>query len=215
LAALEGTKPIDLKGATLEGRRFAVLETVAMDDLRDAPRAAFLSAVERLRGAGALVEPIHVPAVADAMALSMILYSPEAYGTWKNEIEAAPDKMFPPILERFRSGAEATASDLIAARQALERYRAEYFAATAEYDAILTPTAPNLPPDIKRLLSDEDYYLTENLLALRNTRIGNLMRCCALSLPTGVPSCGIQLLAPPNTEERLLRIGAAAEAALG
>jgi aspartyl-tRNA(Asn)/glutamyl-tRNA(Gln) amidotransferase subunit A len=30
----------------------------------------------------------------------------------------------------------------------------------------------------------------ENLLCLRNTRIGNLMGLCGLSLPTGVPSTG-------------------------
>jgi aspartyl-tRNA(Asn)/glutamyl-tRNA(Gln) amidotransferase subunit A len=79
---------------------------------------------------------------------------------------------------------------------------------------VLCPTSPILPPNLKRLGSDHDYYVTENLLALRNTRIGNLMGLCALSLPTGVPSCGLQLMAPPNTEEALLRVGVAAEAAL-
>ncbi len=214
LAALEGAKPIDTKGASLKGRRFAVLETIAMDDLRDAPRAAFLSAVERLRNAGALVEPIFVPEVAEAMALSLILYSPEAYGTWKDEIEAAPEKMFAPILERFRGGADAKAHELIAAQKTLARCRDAYYRATAGYDAVLTPTAPNLPPDMERLLSDDEYYVTENLLTLRNTRIGNLMGSCALNLPTGVPSCGLQMLMPPMTEERLLRIGLGAEQAL-
>jgi aspartyl-tRNA(Asn)/glutamyl-tRNA(Gln) amidotransferase subunit A len=65
------------------------------------------------------------------------------------------------------------------------------------------------------LLSDDDYYLTENLLALRNTRIGNLMGLCALTLPTGIPSCGVMLMGHPMHEERLLRLGLAAEAALG
>jgi aspartyl-tRNA(Asn)/glutamyl-tRNA(Gln) amidotransferase subunit A len=36
-----------------------------------------------------------------------------------------------------------------------------------------------------------DYYVAENLLTLRNTRVGNLMGLCGLSLPTGVPSAGI------------------------
>ncbi|MCY4349660.1 MAG: hypothetical protein OXC25_07425, partial [Thiotrichales bacterium] len=58
------------------------------------------------------------------------------------------------------------------------------------------------------------YFATENLLALRNTRIGNLMGVPALTLPTGVPSTGLTLMVPPMREERLLRIGAAAEAAL-
>jgi hypothetical protein len=40
-------------------------------------------------------------------------------------------------------------------------------------------------------MTDDSYYVTENLLALRNTRIGNLMGICALTLPTSQPSCGI------------------------
>ncbi|MGY3438800.1 MULTISPECIES: amidase [unclassified Marinovum] len=214
LAILEGSKPVDLRGASLTGRRFAVLKTVAMDGVRKAPRAAFESAVDRLRGAGALVEAIEVPEVAEALELSAILYSPEAYGTWGAVIEAAPDKMFAPILERFRSGAEATASDLFVAQGILARCKAAYFAATAGYDAVITPTAANLPPDYERLMADPAYYVTENLLALRNTRIGNLMGGCGLNLPTGVPSCGLQMLAPPMAEARLLRLGAAAERAL-
>jgi len=51
-------------------------------------------------------------------------------------------------------------------------------------------------------------------LTLRNTRVGNLMGLCGLSLPTGTPSCGLMMLAPPMAEARLLRLGAAAEAAL-
>ena len=64
-------------------------------------------------------------------------------------------------------------------------------------------------------MQDEAYYVTENLLALRNTRIGNMFGLCALTLPTGHPSCGISLMAGPGQEERLLRSGAAAERALG
>ena len=78
----------------------------------------------------------------------------------------------------------------------------------------LSPTSPILPPNAARLLSDEGYYATENLLTLRNTRIGNLFGLPALTLPTGVPSTGIMLMGHPGGEERLLRLGAAAEAAL-
>jgi len=65
------------------------------------------------------------------------------------------------------------------------------------------------------LMTDEEYYVTENLLSLRNTRIGNLMGLCAVSLPTGVPSCGLMLCGKPFEEERLLRVARAAELALG
>ena len=80
---------------------------------------------------------------------------------------------------------------------------------------ILLPTSPILPPNANRLMTDQDYYVTENLLALRNTRIGNLMDQCVLTLPTSQPSCGLSLMCPPGHEARLLRLGMAAERALG
>ena len=51
--------------------------------------------------------------------------------------------------------------------------------------------------------------------AFRDHLIGNLMGLCGLSLPTGTPSVGAMLLAAPGAENSLLRLGAAAEAALG
>ncbi|MDW3224042.1 MAG: amidase family protein [Paracoccaceae bacterium] len=213
-AAMEGRAPFDLRGATLANKRFAVLETVALQDVRDAPLAAFGNAVEKLKDAGAHVEHIEVPEVETAMAQSTCLYTSEAYGLWRDAIEANPDAMYDEILERFRLGKNHSGPDYVAAWATLDGARLAYGRATAQYDAVLLPTAPILPPNLERLNTDHDYYITENLLALRNTRIGNLMGLCALSLPTGTPSCGIMLMAPPNCEGALLRLGAAAESAL-
>ena len=214
LAALEGGRPADLRGATLKGARFLVLDTYRQD-ARDGPRAAFDDAVAKIRDAGAIVTHGTLPMVDEAMALAAVLFTPEAYGTWGDVIEAAPDKMFDRILERFRSGQDFSGPDVWKAWNTLNRCRAEYAAATAQYDAVLLPTAPILPPDAARLIADQDYYVTENLLALRNTRVGNLMGLCGLSLPTGTPACGLMALAAPMAEARLLRMGAALEVVLG
>lgn len=214
LAALEGGQAADLEGASVEGMSFAMLETVVMDDLREGPRAAYDDAVVRLRAAGARIETVSAPEVAEAMPLSGILFTSEAYGTWGDVIEAAPDKMFPPILERFRSGKDFLAADYVAAWHKLDTLREIWAARVAGYDAVLMPTAPNLPPDAARLMNDDDYYVTENLLALRNTRVGNLMGLCAVTLPTSVPSCGIMLCGQAFGEEKLLRVAKAAETAL-
>lgn len=214
LSALEGSRPVDLRGASLKGLRLGVLQTVVMDDLREAPAKAFEGAVARLREAGAQVEAFASAEVAEAMPMSAVLFTSEAYGTWGREIEAAPDKMFTPIRERFESGKDVLAADYVAAWQRLEALRADWTARVAGFDAVIMPSAPNLPPDAKRLMEDSEYYVTENLLTLRNTRVGNLMGVCAMSLPTGVPSCGIMALGAPFGEERLLRIGKGIEDAL-
>lgn len=129
-------------------------------------------------------------------------------------IEAAPHLMFPEILERFRSGKTFSGPDYVAAWAKLEQIRMEWDQATAGFDGILCPASPILPPNMQRLQDDHDYYVRSNLMALRNTRIGNLMGLCGLSLPTGVPSCGLQILGQPDCEEALLRVGAAVEQAL-
>ena len=211
MAAMDGTTPADLDGASLEGRRFAILDTVATQGVRDGPRIAFEGIVERMRSAGAKITSIMVPEVEEALALSGVLYTGEAYGIWKDVIEARPAKMFPEVLERFRAGAQYSAADYVDAWRRLDAARKAYDHATAGYDAVICPTAPILPPDRDRLKFDGDYFRNENLLALRNTRIGNLMGGCSLSVPTGKPSCGIMLFCPPMMEGRLLRLGAAIE----
>lgn len=214
LAALEGRSAADLRGASLVGRRFAVLDTIAMDDLRDAPAAAFQSALTRLDAAGAKIETIKVPELTEAFSLSGVLYTAEAYGLWRDVIEANPDAMYPEILERFRLGGQHSGADYVSAWATLEKIRMIYDRATAGYDAVLCPSVPILPPNLEQLVADHAFYVSENLLTLRNTRVGNLMGLTALTLPTKTPSCGLMMMTPPNTEEALLRLGAAAEVAL-
>ena len=214
LAVLEGTPAPDLGDATMRGMRLLVPDSVVFDDIRDTPRAAFEAALDRLAAAGARITRAPLPSVEAAMPLSGVLFTGEAYGLWRDVIEARPDAMFRPILERFRSGAEFSAPDYVAAWRELELLRAQYLAETHGYDAAVVPTAPNMPPDAARLMAEHDYYVTENLLTLRNTRIANLMGLCALTLPTGTPSAGIALMSAPMSEARLLRLGVAAQAAL-
>ncbi|MFY0619807.1 amidase [Shimia sp.] len=211
LSVLEGTKPVDLRGASLQGKRFAVLETMALDQVREAPMAGFERALHRIQSAGATLEFLQADEVAEAMALTAPLYTAEAYGEWGEAIEAAPEKMFDQILERFRAGAKISGPEYVAAWHKLEVLRETWEARIAGFDAVLLPTAPILPPNVERLMTDQDYYITENLLALRNTRIGNLMGSAAITLPTGVPSCGLMMMGPAGSEERLLRLAAAAE----
>ena len=213
LSLLEGGKPADLADASLVGVRLLVLEN-GLTNARAEPLAAFEAGVEALGRAGAKIDRAASAAVASALELSGILYASEAYGTWKHLIEASPDKMFAPVRERFRGGKAFLAADYVAAWQRLDTLRAEYQRDTAGYDAVLVPSVPNLPPEVEKLLADEDYFNTENLLALSNTRIGNLMGLAALTLPTTRPHCGLMLMGPPMSEERLLRLGAAAEAPL-
>lgn len=214
VATLEGSKPADLMGASLQGMRLLILDTVAMDDLAPDPAAGFSNAVKRLEAAGAVITHGKVPGVTEAMGMTGILHATEAYAQWRDLVEAAPEKMYPQILDRLRLGRDVPAHVYIATWTRLRALRREYLAATAGYDAVIFPTAAILPPQVERLLADDAYYKAINLIALRNTMIGNRMGLTSVSLPTGVPSCGILFNAAPGADGRLLRIAAAAEKAL-
>lgn len=214
LAALEGGKPADLTGAGIKGARFGVLQSMALDDVREAPMAAYHEALDKLRDAGAILEPFEAPEVARSMAQSAVTFTAEAWGTWGELIETAPEKMFHEILGRFRAGATQNAADFVRAWQILDQCRAEWNARVAHFDAVIIPSAPILPPNVERLVNDHDYYVTENLLALRNTRIGNMLGLSAITLPTGYASCGVILMGKPLGEEALLRVAAGAEPVL-
>jgi len=214
LGALENRPAPDLRGVGLSGARLAVLQTVALDNLREAPARGFEDALARLSRAGARIERLSLPEVTEAMALAGIVFTAEAWGIWKTTIETAPERMFPRILERFQSGANFLACDHVAAWRRLHELRQVWHEATAGYDAVLLPSSPILPPDKERLMSDSDYYVQENLMALRNTRIANLFGLCALTLPSSAPSCGVMFMAAPMQEAKLLRLGTSAEHAL-
>ncbi|MEX0968806.1 MAG: amidase family protein [Paracoccaceae bacterium] len=208
-----GGARVELADCALSTARLLVC-TPALADCEDTIPAAFAASLERLSAAGATIEHAALPMVDEALALSGILFAPEAYAQWGTLIEARPDAMFANVRERFRGGRDVTASDYLRAWARLHELRAAYAAATAGYDAVLAPTAPILPPDAARLLNEPDYFNSRNLMTLRNTRIGNLTGGCALTLPTGTDYCGLMVMAAPYSEGALLRLGMAIEASL-
>ena len=214
LAAMGGPKAPSLAKASLHGTRLAVLEAVALDNCRPAPLAAFEGALAKFEAKGAQISRFTFSGVRRAMELAGCLFVVEAWAEWGQEIEADPDKMYPPVRQRFEAGKGYSGVDYVRGWKELKRIRAEYEALTAGYDAVLIPSSSILPPDRERLLSDDEYFIAENLLALNNTRIGNLLGLCALTLPTPTAGAGIMAMASPFAEPRLLRLGAAMEAVL-
>lgn len=215
MGVLGAEAPVDLAGATLEGRRFLVLEDVeGIGPTVPAVAEAFEDALDRLGAGGARIERGAVREVAEALTLSVPVYTVEAYGEWGEVIEANPDVMFHQILRRFRTGTKFGGPEYVRIWQRLDTLRAAFRRAITGYDAVLMPTTPNLPPNVDRLLADEDYYAEENMLTLRNTRIGNMLALCGISLPTGTPSVGIMAMGQGRADRALLRLGAAMERAL-
>ena len=212
-AALAGARPPDLRGARLAGMRLLVLEGLPFEGIEEAPRAGFEAALARLQAAGVGIDRADL-AMGEAARLMPLLFAPEAYGVWGARIEAAPDLVFAPIRERFRGGRDQPAHEYVAGWERLRELRRAYLARTGGYDAVALPTCAIGPPLRTEVEADADRFAERNLMSLRNTRIASLLGLCAITLPTGTPTVGLMLQAPGGTERRLLRLAAAAEAAL-
>ncbi|MEO0914220.1 MAG: amidase family protein, partial [Pseudomonadota bacterium] len=210
-AVLTASPAIDLGGADLSGLRLLALTGIEGEA---APQAAYEAALARLSAKGATINPLNLPLVEEALDLSGVLFTTEAYATWGETIEAAPDTMAPQVRERFEAGKAHSGVAYARAWQRLAALRQSYHEETAGFDAVLLPTAPILPPEAERLVADAGYFVSRNLLALRNTRVGNLMGLASLTLPTGTAHCGIMAMVAPHRTRHLLRIGAAMEKAL-
>lgn len=213
--AAMGGAAVRLDGADLSGARLLICETVALEDVDDAPASAFENAVARLEVAGARVDRASLPFLSNAFDITAPLYTSEAWAEWREYVERDGDKMFYQVRNRVQAGEAFKAYEFIEAWKGLRALRAAWRDAVAGYDAVVMPSVPILPPKVADLLANDEYYVAQNLRALRNTRIGNLMGLCGISLPTGVPSCGIMLCGLPGTDARLLRLAYAAEVALG
>ncbi|MEO1330381.1 MAG: amidase family protein [Pseudomonadota bacterium] len=218
-AALAAAPTADLRGASLEGRGFAMPLSPVLDDLHPDLAAAFDATLERFRAAGAKIDAVEIPEFAEALQVAATdgaIVNTEGYAVWKDAIEAHPDRIFAQIRERFRSGANYTADQIDRARLRFAALARSYRARLAGYDALLMPTTPNKPPTIETITGDEQAYQRENLAALRLTRLANLFGLCGLTLPTGHAPDGcptaLLLTGAPHEEARLLRLGAAIEA---
>ncbi|MEM7753184.1 MAG: amidase family protein, partial [Pseudomonadota bacterium] len=212
LAALENGAAADLSGASLSGVRLGVLRTQAFNKIEEAPLSAFDGAVKRLQAAGATVVDVDVTAVEEATVLGPTVFPAEAYATWRHRIDVDGDKMYGPVRTRFLQGKTISAADFIGAWRELDCLRLVYAEAVAGFDAVIVPSCPIMPPKVTALEADADFFTERNLMALQNTRIGNLMGLAAVTVPTGTPSCGIMFQG--ESEERLLRLAAASERAL-
>ena len=204
-----GGGSVDLAHASLEGVRFGALQTVVLEGLEDAPRTAYERAVEAIKQAGAFVEPFEFEALNDAFAVAGPLFTAEAYGTWGEVIEASPDTMFDQVRERFRAGKNVAASDFVAGWQKLDQIRHEYALQAARFDGVLLPTAPIMPPNLARLIAEPDYFVETNLMALRNTRVANLLGLCSVTVPAGHKSTGLMINCLPMQDAKALRLAAA------
>ena len=208
----------DLTGAQLSQMKFCVPTGLVWSELEDGIEDAVRGSIETLARAGASMTEMDVPELDEIFTLGAEhggLVTMEGHAEWHERMEAEPDKVYPPILTRFRLGGKASMADYCQLLMDLKKVRASYAARTNGFDAVLMPTSPIAPPVITELEADDEYYRTRNLLSLRNTRTANMLGLCSITLPLGLTPTGspaaLMMHAAGGEDARLLRMAAAAE----
>mgnify|MGYP001367773678 FL=1 len=124
-----------------------------------------------------------------------------------------------PVVQLRVEGAQQVSSvEYLRRKAVLQRCGTDALMVFRDVDVLATPTVA-IPPPLMSELESVEAYGRLNMLALRNTVIANLFGWCALTLPVGLDArglpVGLQLIAPPHAEEKLLAMGMAFEQCLG
>ncbi|MFY3385745.1 amidase [Paracidovorax sp. MALMAid1276] len=182
--------------APLSQYRLAVPSTLFLDGMDATVAHAFERTLDSLRRAGAQIDTIALPAVAEQPAYGFA--APESFAWHRSLLQRAGSRYDPRVRTRIERGASLMAWEYVELLQQRQHWIARMQADMDGYDALLSPTVPIVapaladvaPPDGKDAAQDAardtEFFRVNNLL-LRNTSVVNLLDGCALSLPCHVP----------------------------
>jgi aspartyl-tRNA(Asn)/glutamyl-tRNA(Gln) amidotransferase subunit A len=177
----------------------------------------FERGLEVLAAQGAVLEHIDLPAREDfdlAVSLGLVVsrceaaaYHQAAYG----EPHTNRDSYTTPVFEQLDEASHVSAVDYLQAQRARSVIRDRVLAQFGHYDLLAMPTCLVTAP---RRNEVQQYFLVLS----QNCILWSFIGVPALSLPCGTTATGLpvgmQLVAPPFAEPRLLAMAAAAEYAL-
>ena len=214
-AVLADEPIIALQPRLIKGMRLAVPTTVALDELDDAVATAFERALENLSRQGALIERIAVPEFLDVGVMNTKggFAAAESYAWHRYLLASHGDVYDPRVSIRIARGEAISAADYIDLLEARKSLIARATVRLAPYDALALPTTANTPPVIADL-ADDKAFTKENLRALRNCTLINMIDGCAISLPChreGEVPVGLMLAASSGADRRIFEVAAAME----
>ncbi len=206
--------------ADLSGLRIGIIPNTVWDDVEPSIAENTNQALRVLEKAGAHLSDAPLACTQEALAIF------RAGGLAAAELRAFLDRNFPErigeldpaVMARVAAVDNLTASDYLQRAANLAQYGRTAARVFETVDVLVSPTIPVTAPTIAELANPE-IYRKANMLALRNTALANLFGWCAATLPTGldangIPS-GLQIIAPPMAERRLLAAALAIETAIG
>ena len=200
--------------------RLALPTTLMLDDLEPAVARAFERTVARLRAAGATVEEITLPPLAELAAINAQggFAAAESWAWHRARLETRADRYDPRVALRIRRGAAMSAADYIDLLHTRRDWIARMGGALAGFDAALSPTVPLVAPPLAPLLASDESFFATNGRLLRNPSAVNFLDGCALSLPChddGELPVGLMVWGPAFADDTVLGVSLAIERTIG
>src|SRR3954452_1836440 len=219
LDAVLADEPVaPLKPRPVKGMRLAVPTTIALDDLDAAVAATFERALKSLADHGAIIERIEMAEFHDIGPMNAKggFAASESFAWHRYLITAKGDVYDPRVSVRIMRGEAQSAADYIDLLHERRSLIARVNARIAPYDALVLPTTANTPPKISDL-ADDKAFTRENLRALRNCTLINMIDGCAISLPAhreGEIPVGLMLAGAGGSDRRIFELAAGMEAVI-
>jgi aspartyl-tRNA(Asn)/glutamyl-tRNA(Gln) amidotransferase subunit A len=206
--------------AELCSLHFARCDRLLFDDCSAGVVEAVDDALGELTGAGVRIDSLDLPELEPTWELFRQggPVSFEAYHFLSTELPDWLDSLDPNVRARIGEVAQRPAHEYLARLRAVEQRSASVAERLRAVDVLVSPTVANTPPRLADIATAQRYG-PQNLLSLRNTSMASYLGLCAITLPVGLDAAGmpvgLQLMARPNTERRLLALAHACEKRLG
>jgi aspartyl-tRNA(Asn)/glutamyl-tRNA(Gln) amidotransferase subunit A len=192
------------------GLRLGVLPEIERAGVDAEVLRAYDAAVETLRGRGATIVTATLPhRFSDYVTFTGRIIGSEGYRFVGHLVDDASLPVDPHVRPRIQLGRGVSARDYILALAQQKEHQQQFAAATAEIDALLTPTTQTAAIAVDQV--------DQTGTPAHFTRPGNYLGLCGVALPSGFTSAGLpmslQILCPAGQEALALRIGWAYEQA--
>lgn len=203
----------------VRGLRLAFAETVFWEEADPEVVQAVRACGDVLANLGAHVSSLPFPEAAEATEANGngIISAVEAYREHQERLGDRLDAYDPVVTYRMAMGRDATANEYLRTLQVCEALRHKAQRVLQDVDAFLAPTTmvPALP--LSTVDASLETYKYWNPRYSRNTRVGNVLGLCSLTLPCGLSRhglpIGLMICTKGFDEAMALRVGYAYEQA--
>jgi aspartyl-tRNA(Asn)/glutamyl-tRNA(Gln) amidotransferase subunit A len=212
-AVREPFDPDEALAADVRGRRLAASPPDQVGGLDSEVARLYLEALEKLRGAGVIVDMVPpLKALDETFAPNGLIMAAEGWRQWRERIAVQRRVMDPWIVRRFESGRGFSDRQLEEAYARRAADQTAFYAWMAPYDGLVSPTCPIPAPPLAKV--DEMVSPLSRL-----TRAAIYLDLPGISVPCGLTQdglpVGLQVLGKPEDEAAVVSFGAAFERVSG